>query len=67
MAHLKRDDNVVVISGKEAGKRGKILKINDEKKTAVVERVNFVKRHTKAGGTAGQQGGIIEKEAPLKL
>jgi large subunit ribosomal protein L24 len=66
MGSIKKNDKVKVISGKEKGRQGKVLKILGEKDAALVERLNLVKRHTKAG-TAGQQGGIVEKEAPLKL
>jgi large subunit ribosomal protein L24 len=67
MFHLKKDDKVKVISGKHKGRMGKVLAVFPDKRTALVERVNFVKRHMKAGSGAGQQGGIIEKEAPLPL
>jgi large subunit ribosomal protein L24 len=66
MGNIKKNDKVKVISGKEKGRQGKVLKILGEKDVALVERLNLVKRHTKAG-RAGQQGGIVEKEAPLKL
>ena len=67
MFHVKRDDKVKVISGKHKGRMGKVLKVFADEGTALVERVNFVKRHMKAGASAGQQGGIIEKEAPLPI
>jgi large subunit ribosomal protein L24 len=67
MSHIKKNDKVKVLAGKEKGRQGKVLKIYKEKGAALVERLNFVKRHTRAGGPAGQQGGIIEKEAPIKL
>ncbi|MBM3299403.1 MAG: 50S ribosomal protein L24 [Deltaproteobacteria bacterium] len=67
MSRLKKNDKVKVISGKERGRQGKVLKIFKEKDAALVERLNFVKRHTRPGGTVGKQGGIIEKEAPIKL
>jgi large subunit ribosomal protein L24 len=67
MSKIKKDDRVRVLSGKNAGREGRVLKIFTEKDSALVERINMVKRHTKAGGKVGQQGGIIEKEAPIKL
>ena len=67
MSELKKNDKVKVLSGKEKGRQGKILRIISEKNAALVERLNFVKRHTRAGTQAAQQGGIIEKEAPLRL
>jgi large subunit ribosomal protein L24 len=67
MSAIKKDDKVKVLSGKEAGRQGKVIKIFTDKGKALVERINMVKRHTKPGGKVGQQGGIIEKEAPLSL
>jgi large subunit ribosomal protein L24 len=67
MAHVKKNDTVKVLSGKEKGRQGKVLKLLLEKDAALVERLNFVKRHSRSGGKVGQQGGIIEKEAPIKL
>lgn len=67
MRTIKKDDKVKVLTGKEKGRQGKVLKVFDETGSAMIERVNMVKRHSRPGGTAGQQGGIIEKEAPLKL
>ncbi len=67
MSNIKKNDRVEVLSGKEKGRQGKIIRIMKDKDMALVERVNMVKRHTKPGGKAGQQGGIVEKEAPLKL
>lgn len=67
MSLIRKDDKVKVLSGKEAGRQGKVIKIFTDKGKALVERVNMVKRHTKPGGKVGQQGGIIEKEAPLNL
>jgi len=66
MPQIKKNDKVKVLSGKEKGRQGKVLKVLKEKGAALVERLNFVKRHTRAG-RVGQQGGIIEKEAPIKL
>jgi large subunit ribosomal protein L24 len=67
MAAIRKNDKVKVLSGKEKGRQGKVLKVFKEKETALVERLNFVKRHTRAGGKAGQHGGIVEKEAPIRL
>lgn len=67
MSLIKKNDRVKVISGKEKGRQGKVLKVFKEKGAALVERLNFVKRHTRAGGQVGKQGGIIEKEAPIKF
>jgi large subunit ribosomal protein L24 len=61
---LKKNDKVMVISGKEKGKVGKILKVFPEKNRVIVEKVNYIKRHTRPGGKVSK-GGIIEKEASL--
>lgn len=63
--NLKKDDEVVVISGSEKGKRGKVLAVFPSKNTVVVEGLNIVKRHTKANPQAGIEGGILDKEAPI--
>ena len=64
--HLKKDDQVMVMAGKEKGKTGKLLRIIAKKEGALIEKVNFVKRHSRPSGQ-NRQGGIIEKEAPLPL
>ena len=63
---LKQNDLVEVISGKEAGKTGKVLKVLREKNQVLVEKVNMIKRHTRPSPQTGQ-GGIVEKEAPLRV
>ncbi|NTV51449.1 MAG: 50S ribosomal protein L24 [Candidatus Firestonebacteria bacterium] len=63
---LHKNDVVTVISGKDRGKSGKVLKIFPKKDKAIVEKVNFVKRHTRPTQKM-PQGGILEKEAPLAL
>ena len=62
--HIKKDDKVRVVAGKEKGKIGKVLRVLHEKQRVVVENVNFVKCHTRPGGKKAR-GGIIEKEASL--
>lgn len=63
---LKKNDLVEVISGKEQGKTGKVMKVLREKNQVLVEKVNLIKRHTRPSPTSGQ-GGIVEKEAPLQV
>ncbi|MDD5687340.1 MAG: 50S ribosomal protein L24 [Elusimicrobia bacterium] len=63
--HIKKKDKVIVLAGKDKGKTGEVLKIFPKKNTAIVSKVNFVKRHTKP--TQTDPGGIREKEAPLPL
>lgn len=62
---LKKNDLVEVLAGNEKGKRGKLLRILGDRDTALVEKVNLVKRHKKGDQTS--QGGIVDKEAPLRL
>jgi large subunit ribosomal protein L24 len=61
---VKKDDTVVVLSGKDKGKQGKILSVEPKTGKVIVEKVNLVSRHTKPR-RQGEQGGIIKKEAPL--
>lgn len=62
--HIKKDDKVKVIAGKDKSKIGKVLKVDRKKQRIVVENINMVKRHTRPSAT-NRQGGIIESEAPL--
>lgn len=66
MAQVRRGDTVVVIAGKEKGKRGKILRLLTKKDRVLIERVNMVKRHTKPS-QKNPQGGILEKEGSIHL
>jgi large subunit ribosomal protein L24 len=63
-ARLRKGDTVVVISGKDKGKTGKVARVLVEEEKVVVEGINLVKRHTRPTPKL-QQGGIIEKEAPI--
>ena len=64
--HVRKGDLVVVIAGKEKGKRGKVLRDLNKKDRVVVERINMVKRHTKPSQKS-PQGGIIEKEGSIHV
>ena len=61
---IKKDDLVVVLSGKDKGKQGKVLEVMPKSGKVVVEKVNVVSRHTKPR-KQGDEGGSIQKEAPL--
>lgn len=65
-SHVKKDDTVMVMAGKEKGKTGKVLRVLPDKERIIVESLNMVKRHTRPTRT-NQEGGIREKEAPLAL
>ncbi|MDH3775572.1 MAG: 50S ribosomal protein L24 [Desulfobulbaceae bacterium] len=63
---LKVNDQVEVLTGKDKGRVGKIIKVYRKSDKALVERINMIKRHTKARA-AGQEGQIVEKEAPIHV
>ena len=63
---IRKGDTVMVISGDDKGKTGRVLSVDETKRRVIVEKVNFVKRHTRARSQT-QQGGILEKEAPIHL
>ncbi|MBZ9558990.1 MULTISPECIES: 50S ribosomal protein L24 [Modicisalibacter] len=64
MQKIKRDDEVIVIAGKDKGKRGTIKRVLKDGRY-VVSGVNMIKRHTKPNPMLGNQGGIVEREAPI--
>ena len=64
---IKKNDQVVVIAGKDKDARGKVLRMHPDKHAAIVERVNLVKKHTKPNPQRQVQGGILEREAPIEL
>ena len=66
MFHVRKGDTVVVIAGKERGKRGKVLRVIPEKGRVIVERINMVKKHQRPTQKL-RQGGIIEREGPIHL
>jgi large subunit ribosomal protein L24 len=63
---VRKNDNVMVIKGRERGKTGKVLRVLPEAGRVVVERLNLVKRHSKQRGPQSPSG-IVEKEAPLRI
>jgi len=64
--NIRKGDNVVVITGKYKGVKGRVLKAFPKDQKVIVENVNFVKRHTRRS-QKNQQGGIIEKESPIHV
>jgi large subunit ribosomal protein L24 len=64
--NIKKGDKVLILSGNERGKSGKVLKVFPGASRAIVEGLNFIKRHSRPT-SKNQQGGIIEKEAPIHL
>jgi large subunit ribosomal protein L24 len=63
---IRKNDSVMVISGKERGKTGKVLRVLPDQDGVLIERLNIVKRHSKPRGPQ-QPGGIVEKEAPIHV
>lgn len=66
MLKIKCNDEVIVLAGKDKGKRGKVRKIVDETRV-IVTGVNMIKKHTKPNPQAGVQGGIVEREAAIQV
>ena len=62
---VRKNDNVIVVAGKDRGKRGRVLKVLPARNRVVVEGVNFIKRHTRPNPRANVKGGIVEREASL--
>ena len=64
MKKIRRDDEVMVLSGRDRGKRGRVLRVLPDDRL-LVSGIHIVKRHTKPNPAINRQGGIIEKEAPI--
>ncbi len=65
MRKIKRDDEVIVIAGKDKGKRGTVMRVLDDR--LIVSGINMVKKHTKPNPMLGKPGGIVEKEAAIAV
>jgi large subunit ribosomal protein L24 len=64
---LRKNDLVVVLSGKDRGKQGKVLRIDPRKRRVIVERINLIKKHVRPNPGKNIAGGISEKEAPIHI
>jgi large subunit ribosomal protein L24 len=64
---IRKGDDVMVIAGKDKGKRGTVLRVMGGSDQILVENINIVKKHTKPNPNKGEQGGIIDKEMPLHI
>ncbi|MDP4118262.1 MAG: 50S ribosomal protein L24 [Bacillota bacterium] len=62
--HIKTGDEVMVISGKDKGKKGKVIAVNPDERKVIVDKINIMTRHQKARNQK-QQGGLVQKESPL--
>ncbi len=65
--HIKKNDQVFVLSGKDRGKTGKVLKVFVDKNRAIVEGLNFIQKHTRANPQRNVKGGILPKEASIHM
>jgi len=66
-AHIKKNDMVYVLSGKDSGKTGKVLRIFLDKQKAIVEGINFINKHTRPNPQRNVKGGILPKESPIHV
>src|SRR5271157_2383976 len=62
---IRKGDNVRIISGRDAGRHGRVLSVNPRKNTVIVEHANLIKRHTRPNPAKNIKGGIVEKEAAI--
>ncbi len=65
--HVKKNDTVYVLSGKDRGKTGKVLRVFPDKNRAVVEGVNYIHKHTRPNPQRNIKGGILPKESPIHI
>jgi large subunit ribosomal protein L24 len=66
-AHIKKNDMVYVLSGKDAGKTGKVLRVFLDKNRAIVEGINFIQKHTRPNPQKNVKGGILPKESSIHI
>jgi large subunit ribosomal protein L24 len=64
---IRKNDQVLVLAGKNRGARGRVLRVSSASGKAVVEHVNMIKRHTRPNPNKGIQGGILEREGPIQI
>ena len=64
---IRKGDQVHIISGRDAGKNGRVLSVNPRKNTVIVEHTNIIKRHTRPNPAKNIKGGIVEKEAAINV
>jgi large subunit ribosomal protein L24 len=62
---IRKNDNVLVVTGKNRGSRGRVLRVDPEKNRLIVEGVNIIKRHTKPNPQKNIKGGVVEREASI--
>jgi len=65
--HVRKNDQVEILSGKDRGKRGKVLRMIPDRRRAIVERVNMLKRHTRPNPQQNIKGGVVERESSIDM
>ena len=66
-SRLRKNDQVMVIAGRDRGKRGKVLRIFPERNRAIIERINMIKRHTRPNPQQNIKGGLVEREGSIDV
>ena len=64
---IKKNDEVILVTGRDSGTKGRVLKVYPSAGTAIVERANMIRRHTRPNPNKQIQGGIVEREGPLHI
>lgn len=64
---IRKNDQVLVIAGRDRGKKGRVLSVNPEKRRVIIEGVGMIKRHTKPNPQKNVKGGIVEREAAIHV
>ncbi len=67
MRRIRKGDEVVVIAGKDKGRRGSVIRVLEAEERVLVENINMAKKHVRPNPNAGVQGGIVEKEMPIHI
>lgn len=67
MLKIRKDDDVIIINGKDKGKTGKVLRVLPSKMRVIVEGINMIKKHVKPNPRAGTSGGVVSKEATIHI
>ena len=67
MLHVRKDDEVMILAGKDRGKTGKVLRVFPSEGRAIVEHTNVIRRHTRPNPQRNVKGGIVDRESPLNV
>jgi large subunit ribosomal protein L24 len=67
MLHIRKNDQVKVLAGKDRGKEGKVLRVFPDRNRAVVENINLIRRHTRPNPQRNIKGGVVQREGPIQV